>query len=108
MLKANEDDYENDYENNSELSYEQQHDNYDQDHDSSAVNGIKEVKDFFQMHGMFFCSTCKNLMDPSKTKGEILEFKCRRCGPKPISFKDRKFEKSMIMSRSLQSSNFMS
>jgi hypothetical protein len=105
MSRYVDDDFENDSENNSELSYEQPNGDSEGERDSSRVNGIQEGSDFFQMHGMFFCSTCKNLMEPCKTKGEILEFKCRRCGLKPISFNERKDTKSMVMCRSLQVSN---
>ena len=42
------------------------------------------------------------MIEPLSTKGEILEFKCKRCGVMLINFKDRENKKCMLYSKSLQ------
>ncbi len=46
-------------------------------------------------------------MQPIGAKGELLEFRYRRCGDKIINFKNRVGEKCMIHSRSLQYSKII-
>jgi predicted RNA-binding Zn-ribbon protein involved in translation (DUF1610 family) len=50
---------------------------------------------------MFFCAVCKNMLDPLTTKGELLEFKCKRCGNVLINFRNRLDQKCMLYSKSL-------
>lgn len=39
-------------------------------------------RDVLNAFGIYFCTTCRNILTPGKPVGGILEFNCPLCGPK--------------------------
>jgi ribosomal protein S27E len=46
----------------------------------------KPVKSVF---GLYFCSSCNNMLTPTKANGHLLELNCNICGIKQIDFSNR-------------------